>query len=359
MPEQYIPTPTDLKKAQSHLTPYQKIASNNRERAVLAHEQTTQQIATITAGRPLSELTIPELQQIKQLYQTEAQALGLTPETKTTPETKYEQARELMGANFYGQEEIKNTLGIDFPKTEIPPIPFSPDQLTQAKALGERLILRVSHDTAGQPLTLKRINEIMTPRLAASEEGKLLYNTDWYQNENFYKTTALKTEWQLVGGSFIPDSTNKNYIHQTRILRNHLKSLKSLTETEEQQSSDQKLQELSEQMGVDWNTQQITNPDKYNKNWKTVAQQLSELQINQNHRRTPAEIIYDQILQFKKTKDRGYLATACDWSSVLASGGSLVDVGYAGSGGAYVSGWYPDSSGGDVGVVSLRGSSLA
>ena len=89
-------------------------------------------------------------------------------------------------------------------------------------------------------------------------------------------------------------------------------------------------------------------------NWKEVAKKLSDLSINKNHRRIPVEVIYDWVLQFKKTKGRGILERNYDWTGTLSSRGEIVFLGHAGVYGVYVSDDRPDNQSDNLGVVSLR-----
>ncbi len=283
-------------------------------------------------------------------------------------ETSFEQAREIMGDNFYGPEEVASTFGFELSKEEIPKIPYSKEDLEKAVKLGESLILRISHDAEGNPMTMQRINQIMDPKLVEGKEGRLLYDTDWYKNESFYTKDSLTMEWRLVGGSFVPDvhskkdregkytedSRGKNYIQQTRLLRDYLKSIDSLSEVEEAQCADENLKYLADKMGVDWETGDITDEAKYKANWQMVASELSQLDINVDHRRMPAEIIYDFSVQFNKSKSRGFLEHNYDWSRAVSSGGHLVYVGGADASGAGVYRGGPVSRDGLMGVVSLR-----
>ena len=105
-----------------------------------------------------------------------------------------------------------------------------------------------------------------------------------------------------------------------------------LSDEEKEECTDDVLKELQDMLDKDWE-----------KNWKEVAKRLSELMINKNHRRTPAEIIYDWILQFKNKKDRGILEKNWDWSNTLSSSGGLVDLGNAGRYGVSVATITPES----------------
>lgn len=76
------------------------------------------------------------------------------------------EARETLGAEMvFGTEEIFNAFGFEIEKSEIPSIPYGREELEKAKELGERLILRVSHDGSGNLMTMERINEIVKTRM--------------------------------------------------------------------------------------------------------------------------------------------------------------------------------------------------
>ncbi len=220
---------------------------------------------------------------------------------------------------------------------DIPPIPYSESQLAMARRHGEMLVLRVGKDRAGKPLTMKRIHEIGQPRMGF-DEGKMLYDTAWYKDEAFYKDAALQTEWALVGKNFVPDSTGKDYIEQTRVLRDHLKKIGGLTDDEFKECSDDILDRIRKLVDSD----------------RTAASgQLAELMVNKNHRRSPAEALYEWTLRLRNKKERT-LESTYDWTSGRASDGDLVLFGNAGTMGAYVDGDLPGYSNDSLGVVSVR-----
>jgi len=281
------------------------------------------------------------------------------------------EAHELLGDKYvFSPEEITNAFGFEIEESEIPDIPYSREELEKAKELEEQLILRVSHDGEGNPMTMKRINEIMETRMDPKTEGKLLCNTDWYKDEEFYKNDPFKTEWKLVGSSFVPDvsssrdkegkhtkdTRNNNYIHQTRLLREYLKSIgEDILTEEEEECSDRELQKLSEQMGVAWDTQEITDKKKCDKNWRDVSRQLAKLKINQNHRRSATEILYDWVLMFKNLGKRGVLENNNnEWSNTLLSSGGIVDIGEIDVEGANVGRWLSSDRSDYSGVCSSR-----
>ena len=249
------------------------------------------------------------------------------------------EARETLGEEMVlGPEEIFNAFGFEVKESEIPPIPYSREELEKAKELGEQLILRVSHDGEGKPMTLKRIHEIVDDRRDWDIDGSGLFYTYKGKNEDYYKNDPLKTEWKLVGGSYIPDVTSlknkkvdytkgahdRSYIEQTKLLREYLKAVGLLTKEEEQECSDETLKKLSEQMGIDWDTCKVTNSVKNNANWKNVGYQLAMLQINLNHRRSATEIVFDWVLRFMKYKNSGFLKAYADWSRSFSEGEIVV-----------------------------------
>jgi len=236
-----------------------------------------EEINGIQKGRDLSVLSVQELKKIKEKYLQLKQELGVgSKKTREGIETSYEQAQEIMGESFYGVEEIKNTFRFEFPQEKVPAIPYSPEVLEKAKKNGEMLMLRVESDGEGSPMTMERMNGLMQAVLeedSEEEQEKLLYDTNWYQEEDFFKNASLRTEWKLVGKNLVPDSTSKNYIEQTKLLRDYLLGLNSVSKEEQEECTDELLEGLQKMLDED-----------YDKNWKDVARKLSELLINKRKR---------------------------------------------------------------------------
>ncbi|HOX96948.1 MAG TPA: AAA family ATPase [bacterium] len=250
-------------------------------------------------------------------------------EKRKSEKSKLEQAKEIMGDQFYGPEEIANAFGFVVEKDKIPAIPYSRAELKKAKELGERLVLRISKDNDGKAMTMEHLGKLAQVRMS-EDEGKLLYG-DWSEAEEFFTKHSLETEWKLVGGNLLKNSTSKTYVEQTKVLRDYLKGIKALTEEEEAECSDENLARIADD-----------------------AKKLAGLEINQKHRRSPGEVLYDWFLHFKKFKDRDYLEKNYDWTNIVSSGGGLVDLGALDSFGARVSGYYPGLHAANLGVVSVR-----
>lgn len=247
-----------------------------------------------------------------------------------------QEAREILGNDFLGPEQVQQVFETALTPDQIPALPYSREDLEKAKERGEMLVLRIDKDVDGHPLTMERIHTLLERPSIQAGKGKILHKVDWYINEPFFKVDTAGLEWKLVSKEVLPDSTGKNYIDQTKVLRDSLREF--LTPQELTECSDQKLEESRELMSTDW---------------KEAAQQLSELQINKNHRRKPVEALYDLSLRFG-AKDERLLQGKYDWSCIRSSGGDLVHVGNFGAKGANVDGWEPDSASGDLGIVSSR-----
>jgi len=277
----------------------------------------------------------------------------------------YKRAKELFQEDFFGIEELTETFGFR-PNVEIPKIKFTKEQLKEAREHGEMLVLRISQDNEGNPMTMKRILEIMAPRMPKNE--KLLNdqrsagsskpgNRSWMKEEPFFTQASLKTEWVLIGKEFVPNTIANNYAHQTLELYNEMKKRGLLTpeEAEENIDLENKLKELCVKMGVHWG-QDIDDHRKYDENWQEVARELASLPMNRKHRRSAVGILYDWVVRYKSRKgDGGQLGgSSYDAANSVSSSGELVSLGGFYFHGASVVVGKPDYNDDRSGVVLFR-----
>lgn len=123
-----------------------------------------------------------------------------------------DQAKEIMGKNFIGVEEIlKVAEWTDFPKKQedygtIPAIPYSPDFL---KSVREEylLILGVPVDENRNPLTLNVLRNFYG--IDPTIKEPCFYNQDWYLREEFANKTTLELKWYLIRKKVIEDTRGK------------------------------------------------------------------------------------------------------------------------------------------------------
>ena len=122
--------------------------------------------------------------------------------TKTKNTYLIDRAKEVMGENFYGAEQIKKAFGIE---VDEPRIPYTYSELVQAKREGFMLVLFLEK-------TAKEIEEITKDKYKA-KGWKLFYNTNWYENEKFFTEEKPTFGWKLVKNR--PDLVNLTYNEQT------------------------------------------------------------------------------------------------------------------------------------------------
>ncbi len=240
---------------------------------------------------------------------------GLVPETKEAV-LEFREAKEIFGKDFLGPEAVKTTYGVELDSEElqeIENIPFSREDLEQAKQLGMMLVLRVPRLGEGKtekPLTIDQIRERFsggdTLGGPKKKKQKMFYRAKgegWYDAEEFATQETPKLGWGLVMKSVLPDSLGKDWDQQEEVLKK-------------------------------WAKQNKIDPASVK-------------------RRTPVEIAYDTFLYYGENKE-SLLEDKWDWSGVRSSGGHFVGVGGFDSGGLGVSGGARGRSGSSLGVCPSR-----
>ncbi|MEI7620647.1 MAG: hypothetical protein WCJ57_03720 [Candidatus Falkowbacteria bacterium] len=91
-----------------------------------------------------------------------------------TAQTSMLKAKDIMGKNFYGPQEIGKALNLKIDSSAVPSIPFSGKELERANSLGLILILRL-------PISIDSLNCMLKGRLP--NNSKLLFNYDLKQGQ--------------------------------------------------------------------------------------------------------------------------------------------------------------------------------
>lgn len=265
-------------------------------------------------------------QKLEQARDALRDKIGVSPEV----------AREILGDDFYDEKSIEEVFGFTFPSSEIPRIPYSRKTLEQAKANGEVLLLRVAHDGEGASMTLQRMNETLSFLWSGTGKSRILLREDAhaFKREPFFCDQPLTTEWKIVSKSnpIEPEAaqapaTIGNYVQRTRLTREYLRAVNSLTAEEEQGSSDDVLRQLCEKMGMNnWITQVIVDQDKYQSHHEEVIRQFAAIKVNANHGCTPAEIFYDDAMQWQRNESLAALGDTGSLSNTLSSDGRIVGI---------------------------------
>jgi hypothetical protein len=269
-------------------------------------------------------------------------------------------AKEILGdKNVIDNIKIEQAFGIKVDTVDIPKIPFSRIDLERAKELNQFLILRVDKDSDGKPLTMKGVKDTLETRGYKEEldktgkvKGKILASDSY--DSKFFTEDPIKMQWALVSKEVVTSSTSKNYLEQTKEIKNHLQTavFKDKAIPKEYQEA---IVELDNYIKTNFKGKSEAEIQKIlgGKDWQKYTKELSELKINQLCRHTPAEILYDIMAYFQTTGERLY-EKMYTRTKRLDSDGYLVIVGDSDAAGAIVDGNGADGSDDDLGVSLSR-----
>ena len=262
-------------------------------------------------------------------------------------ETSFDEAKEIMGKNFFGPEEIKSAFELEF-AGEIPPIPFPKERLEQLKDSCQLILwsdVLITQDNTVVEITGSSLYEYLGKK---KEDGTpLLADIDWYKNEAFFTTEYPKLGWKLVSKDLIPNSMRKNYLDQTKVLADYAEALYPDADAipADIKSAIAQARVFEADSGF---RRKVESSDA--SVWKDAAKELADLPLNQMFRETFIEWFYRTALTEHATGDK-LLPSTYSWTKSRSSGGALVGAGRFGGDGGGVSGWGPRGSGSGVGCA--------
>lgn len=124
-----------------------------------------------------------------------------------SPSTDQKRAREIMGSNFLGVEDVIKHFGVSFSDDEVAQlreIPFTEAQLRECK------------DThvlfPGYTLTILDIRSRVPKELFYSHDGA------WYTDQKFATEERVGLRWYLIRKDIVKNSTSKTYQEQIALL---------------------------------------------------------------------------------------------------------------------------------------------
>jgi len=253
----------------------------------------------------------------------------------------FAEAKDIMGTEFFGPDEVEKAFGFEIDKNLIPDIPFSAQELLDAKANDQYLMLYVSNKADGAPITAKELVSTLQEQFERDGKGKIQYDADWYENEKFYATDTPRIAWRLITKDVIPGSLNHNYLEQTEDIAKYLKGTVFKGRgipTDYQEAI------------AEFEKQKRSIEENLSSNWQDSANKLAGLKLTQMTRQTFVEERYGWLVYFQNRNERLF-EDKYNWTGSQASLGRLVSVGKAGAKGAYVHDWGPEYSNSDRGVV--------
>lgn len=132
-----------------------------------------------------------------------------------------EEACEILGKeNVHGMNDLKKVFPDLLEWLYNPVIPFSREDLLKAKEQNEILILCLD-GIDGKPLTMRHLNELVQKEYDKKDLGKFIYDTEWYEKEDFYCKETMQFGWKLISRECIPDSKNKTFSEQDDLIKKY------------------------------------------------------------------------------------------------------------------------------------------
>jgi hypothetical protein len=310
----------------------------------------------------VSRLSAEERPKFHQLFAELAEGTKTIPETdaETVADTKadkgqhqelspdlqaqIEAAEKLFGTDFMGPKQYEKAFGFMPTPGQIPAIPFSIERLERARAMGQMLVLHVDKTTDGQIMTMDKMN---TMQGEEERNSHVLYDTNWYSNENFHTQEAPRLSWRLVSKSIVEGSTSKNEVQQLELIVLALQN-EVFANMEIPADYQAAIDEFESQKA------EITKYMNSDDRWQKASEMIEALALSKLTRGTPAEMI--QAIEMHHQNNGGYLFNGVYVRTLRRdSSGSLVGVGGADADGAIVYGIHPGHRDSDIGVsLSLQ-----
>ncbi|MDO8622099.1 MAG: hypothetical protein Q7R80_02615 [bacterium] len=133
----------------------------------------------------------------------------------------FHRARELLGERMvFGPEAVRAAFGIELKPEDVPPIPYSREQLERARESGEVLVLRIDRDAEGRSLTPQCMYELSSARStpAFSEASGAVQDAIDLDME-FFTREAPRAGWVLVRAGEMSGTRHLSYDAQAALIR--------------------------------------------------------------------------------------------------------------------------------------------
>lgn len=220
-----------------------------------------------------------------------------------------EYAEKILGENFIGPEDVKEVFG--YLPEKLPGIHFTNWELKRAKELGMFLILRINETVDKLPLNLEELDYVrMAKNIADFGQGGWLTNVLPSREERVLERPIEKIHWALVTREEIPGSRNKNYLEQTSMIIDYLKTKFLKGSKIPYRKFEYDCKEFA----------------RASDTFKSRQYLITRFEISQRARPSPAEAVYDLLLYYHKNK-RHIFRDCATWTNIFDNRYRLVAVG--------------------------------
>ena len=239
------------------------------------------------------------------------------------------------GTDIFGAREIKDAFGIEI--SDVPPIPFTEEELIAARPRGESLIFQPAD------VTMKSIYELTGNK--TSDGKKLLYDISGCKNEAFFEAYRLRYGWRLTSQEVISISRGRGYLGQTQALANHLK---------ETVFAGIEMVESATLAVIEFEKEKQELEILLSNDWEEAARRMVALKINEKFRETPVEVFF-RLALYERINGVRLLPSKWTWTNVLSSRGDIINLGRFNEYGVSIyGGGSPRDSFGNPGVCFSR-----
>ena len=235
---------------------------------------------------------------------------------KTVEAVEQQEAREVLGNDFFGPPEIQKVFGVTLEK--IPPIPFTREELEKAKELGQQLILFtdvVVDEGAQLPATINNLFSMYPSVWDGNRMGVRMKDV----SADFRAKETPRMGWRLVSKKVIPRTEDATYIGSLRVLANYFGELDA-GRTEE--SWYQSIWEEVNREGVD-----IEDAMAIEEDWRSSLESITRLRASQCFGERAVECVYRLIVNQELHDTRLLSDTYVHTTSIFPDQG-LVRVGF-------------------------------
>jgi hypothetical protein len=209
--------------------------------------------------------------------------------------TIYEVAKSIMRNNFFGPDDLKTTFGFEVKPEHIPPIPFTRQELEQARAAGLLLVLRRPVHGDADKMTLLSIAADYTSK-SSQYIRDLVSNANWVRQFGYANHETIRPGWALTG---VIGPAKKNILQQTTFIKEKIQYLTKNTKTPDTISRAINEFELKNQYLTAIEDLFVFGVDDKRLNIDFLRG-VYDLQLNQLFRPNAAEILYDILLHIDK-----------------------------------------------------------